>query len=117
MTDTIPPALTPEEWAQVGSGVSRVTAEKDVLWFIGHRAEGVSGIPSLAVMPQRAPAEAIALLNATLPAGSPYKITRKDLDVLDCAASAIRHEYGLDDEDAVDLDALAAKLAALLPPA
>jgi len=100
MSDELKPALTPEEWRAALDNV-----------FV------LQAMALEAVSPERGNAvRGIALLNAALPDDSSYKITRKDVYVMECAASAIRAEYGSDDEDALELDRLAAKLNALLPP-
>ena len=110
MTDEIAPALTPEEWRIYDRAVESAREKGDALIY-SVRPWIVNAGSTRESLPR-----AMTIANAALPDDSPYKITRSDLDKLDCAASALRHEYGSDDEDAADLDALAAKLAALLPP-
>ncbi len=94
MSDELKPALTPEQWRALAiSGEWRLDGEN--------------------LLSMRPPAivACVAMANGALPADSPYKITRADVDALrsisDQAASEF-HVYGLDD--------LAAKLSALLPP-
>jgi hypothetical protein len=90
---SIRPALTPEEWTIVEAEKGYATEERADL--IG-RSSGYARI---------------AIYNATLPDGDPRKITRDDVRALDGWADYIdRHD------PPPALKALAAKLAALLPP-
>ncbi len=120
MTDEIKPALSADEWrrksAQRGTqyGMDGFSAAIDPVMGLtidNRGSDDASSHDSAAHL-----AIIIALANAALPDTSSYKITRKDVYVMECAASAIRAEYGSGDEDALELDRLTAKLAALLPP-
>jgi hypothetical protein len=91
----IPPALTLEEWASARTGDHSVSA---ILQYLE---------------PEDMPA-IIAWANAALADGDPRKITRDDVKELIGAADGIDEEYG--DGTGSGIRAVAAKLAALLPP-
>lgn len=102
MTDEIPPALTADEWAEIRThplpwGPSELIGE--------YASEGEY-------------AKALALANAALPDGDLRKITREDVVKLRSIAADMRAERPADTwaDDADVLEALAAKLAAILPP-
>ena len=111
---TIPPALTAEEWEQGFAD-----------WGVMYDHSGVSlGSPSrkgisvytdgddVDVAADQLPS-LIALANHALPDGHPLKITRADV----VAARRISHDSGgWTDENRDIVERLAAKLAALLPP-
>lgn len=107
MTDTIAPALTPEEW-------NRRAALRD-----GTEIEAVEGgnlglnafDEAILIGAEEFPA-VLALANASLPDDSPYKITREDVELVRDSVN----ELFVQDRVGPGLRALAAKLAALLPP-
>lgn len=98
----IPPALTPDEWRLLD------------LWLCGKMPGGkVRGIVVLD-LPYAHHHPAMAVANACLPDGDPRKITREDVKIAEQAAGVLEDEWGLQEGPAHNL---AAKLAALLPPA
>jgi hypothetical protein len=111
--ETIPPALTAEEWAKTDIRRGDFTAH------IGHWGDDelvvddVTGENSVPVPADALPA-VIALANAALPDGDPRKITRDDLLNLSADLDTAAGERG----SACEMASwpLYAKLAALLPP-
>lgn len=127
MSDTvtaIPPALTSKEWASPylylqatvydseRNGAAEIHAD-----LSGPRSIVITEHPSETRVAFDDPAmlaSLVALANNALPDGDPRKIVRDDVWALrDHAHRARRQERA---GDAADLDAIAAKLAALLPP-
>lgn len=109
MSDEITPALSAEEWAQREA----VRASTEISALDGSVMLVDPDAPSTVVLAEGVPA-LMALANAALPDGDPRKLTREDV-------ALIRGErFGGFKDDAPALwravDALAAKLAALLPP-
>lgn len=121
------PALTPEEWAE--RRIAPLSCDEIAIYDDGDGLEfatypdataraarkGLLGKYKLAIWDDAGIAGLIALANVALSDDSPYKITRADVDRLLLIAAEIRRglAYG---PDAVDLERLARKLAALLPP-
>lgn len=118
MADDVRRAVTPGEWEEwFASGALRRCAAAE-----GFAAEAVHGLTDAQI-----PA-VIALLNDRLPEGHPLKLTRADVALLAVAASdagvdALFHHGPNADELRTEsrrrereLQALAAKLAAYLPP-
>lgn len=108
----IPPALTPEEWAKVQRDTLMPYDAFDAISAFGmSRPSNADSAVAL-----------IALANAALPDRDPRKITRADVDALRQLAGTVRIPTG----DGMTFltpgggppwaTALAAKLAALLPP-
>jgi hypothetical protein len=95
MSDELKPALNAGQWRVLGF------AEE---W----RLDGAD----LRNMREPAIVANVAMANAALREGSPYKITRRDLDAIGLAAEIVASD-GMDDRPIL---ALADKLAALLPP-
>lgn len=120
MTDAIRPALTPEEWESVRFD------------SIFHKGDGpLTGVGisytngtlrTGRLCNAFAPVALVALLNHALPDGHPLKITRED--VVQLQAEAVRARFaestgdnaGMSRIDCGDMERLADKLAALLPP-
>jgi hypothetical protein len=100
-TKTVGPALTPEQWGDL-------SYDK-----YGERSTYSTPDGSVAHA-------AMATANACLPSGHPGKITREDVnDLLSFAESGVcdgMSNCSRDPDAAAALRALAAKLAALLPP-
>jgi hypothetical protein len=118
-TDVIAPALTPEQWANafrevpgtIGPGYA-VSDNDD--WRYTIRAYDVGEVSievpdgqGADIGPGHIPA-LIALANAALPVGNPYKITREDVETIRAATGS--HDWY------VALERIAGQLAALLPP-
>lgn len=119
MSEEITPALTAEEWAQMGYGDGAVLVRFDlagevVLWFEGPLSLGW-------------PHKLVAAGNAALPDGHPGKLTRADVSALRDMLDRVRYTWddGPSDEGwqsdelkrgIVAGDRLAAILASLLPP-
>jgi hypothetical protein len=86
------------------------TTQAGANWFTG-------ALPDGSLAPALTPEEkvrAMAYVNALLPADSPYKITREDVDIIRSVAMTFSPQ--MTDGRVYRLLALAAKLAALLPP-
>lgn len=101
MTEKIPPALSPEEWAEPAN----------VGYF-----DWPNGIVDVSsdTPPDRLPAQIIALANAALPDSDARKITREKIKMLrDYAADITRIGGG---RHGGELDHLADELEAYLPP-
>lgn len=95
MSDELKPVLTADEWREI-------RGEFAPPYWIDSNVESMSDTERV---------EAIAVLNDALPDGSPYKITRHDVELV--AAMADDNKFrAVEDE----LRTLAAKLAALRPP-
>ncbi len=92
MSDELKPALSAEEWA-LPNGPAR-----QHIWDHG-------GLEQL-----------IAVANAALPDDSPYKITRADVEELESVAADAINAARWSERDVAPLRAIAAKIAALLPP-
>jgi hypothetical protein len=112
--ETIPPALTPAEWAAAAAERGAITIERTpsgALWLEEQRRGPVgvmqSGLPAV-----------MALANAALPDGDPRKITPEDLVAARVYAEERHDERSYAEFDALydRFEGLMAKLAALLPP-
>ncbi len=128
MSEEIRPALTPEEWEEpsvYSIGREEVDGDVDAM-RVGIRVEqnreaGTrylvgwnenSDYPYESVIQGEKIAKLVAIANHALPDGHPLKITREDVKEMEIAS------YLLDGEgrDGAAIAAIAAKLAALLPP-
>jgi hypothetical protein len=118
MSDEIPPALSPEEWAdvesnEIGSSVYRPGVYCTHL-FPRHRVNFAGGDDDGVIQVGNDDAPFVmALANAALPDGSPYKITRDDVEEI---GEAYEHYRDMQAPGYRAFQRLAAKLAALLPP-
>lgn len=112
MTDALRPALTPEEWAQGFVDWGLMHAHRGVTLNKHGGVEVYDDTDSADVAPNELPS-LIALANHALPEGHPGKLTWEDVEAVTDAARGQEHEFNQSD---ARLDALAAKLAALLPP-
>ncbi len=111
MTKALKPALTPEQWAILAPIMDDVA---DAM---------VHEIPNAIILDDEdinSSAAVMAIANAELPADSPYKITRADVDyLLNDVALALENEDVWRSPDAPGESparTLAAKISALLPP-
>lgn len=105
MTDEIKPVLTSDEWTARCYRDGDMHVDADLLGG----CVVVSAGGDAAYVATADASAAIALLNDLLPADSPYKITRDDVELVEYQAGRVPDGYRR-------MIALAAKLAALLPP-
>jgi len=125
MSDEIKSALAPGEWAKMmvrteDSDWERISVAQSGNMVVMGMCQSTGDGDEYMVIDRAAFPQVAALSNAALPADSPYKITREDVDGLLAAAVALEAradkwnmlETGMREA----LRALAAKLAALLPP-
>lgn len=110
--EPLKPALPPAYWERLSGGIAYLRAWDDHVHAVEHRKSGIPGARSVAVSAKNETEALLALANAALPDGSAYKITRADVqalrEVISCLADIGKYTD--------DVEQLAAKLAALLPP-
>jgi hypothetical protein len=104
--ETIPPALTAEQWERWTRGETIELARSRGARVTRHPATYSSYVHPHADM---------ALANAALPDGDPRKITHGRVQLLRDYAAFFRRE-GLEHPRLAEMDAFADALAALLPP-
>jgi hypothetical protein len=112
--ETIPPALTAEEWARAARSIygdipQAADVYRDAILYDGAARWDGPGAATAAH-------GLAALANAALPAGDPRKIAPEDVALLRLIAEASFELDGPRSETGARIAALAAKLAALLPP-
>jgi hypothetical protein len=112
MSDTIQPALTPDEWAS-----REIRLDSDTYIRVQAHPMGVvravTRYRRSSAIPVGPLPGVIALSNDALPDGHPNKLTRADVALLrDIAPEFAFRGIGVDKE----IETLASKLEALLPP-
>lgn len=117
MPDPIAPALTPEEWESTGfQQGDNADVELDVrngMLFVEARRVAADGTDEYCPAVFRARRHALAALALH---GQPFGFTREDIELLRAAVILERWEAVPDADEMEKLRALAARIAALLPP-
>lgn len=103
MSDSVSPALTAEEWESYLSGEG-----------FGRRGDGWTVL--YAAYSKERPAPNVHLSAALALYGQPFGFSWEDVDFLRSKARYERDQHGELIADAFDFDALADRIAALLPP-
>lgn len=113
MSDEITPALTPEEWQALDEDGTIVRGSFEISALGALRLVSYGRADECTALDFAAAPALIAILNDDLEAGHPLKITRQDAQLIRDIAEDYEHR-GITAHE--ELLALAAKLAALLPP-
>lgn len=112
MSEGIRPALTPEEWAEGSSGLVEIDRDG---WLVVRYPNDEDGYSEI-ILDNAHGAAALCLY------GQPFGFTWDDVDTLRHEASYLHEaanrdaKYPVVSEYGADLESLAARLAALLPP-
>lgn len=109
---TIPPAMTPEEWARCGFDHSALNAERFRDLFLGRPTGNLGVRIKHDLWATETPQECHTLAALCL-YGQPFGFTQEEVTALRESAEDDHAAY----EHHATLRSLAAKLAALLPPA
>lgn len=102
MTDSIPPALTPEEWASGRDSNTLDFTEGSPLPNAGNLHVTYDSGYALVLVPESELPAMFALANAALPDDSPYKITREHVLAL---GEVVKHFDGVVEVESQDEDA------------
>lgn len=114
-TNPIPPALSESEWRSVPATIDHVAISGDALVFVGARYGDRPGAPAMVIFPADGFAPIVALANAARRDDDPGKLRQTDVAMLRNVAGDYETPEGYVMTGRLLL-ALAAKLAALLPP-